>query len=321
MYFVMNFLSSLLQQEVFTEMEEKYGEVEEMNVCDNLGDHLVGNVYVKVGQKWYVVLVYEYFVDKSNRWIILIIYESFVSCFRLRYFSLAPTILIHMVFKVQVSLPDVICLSGPDDIIRKQSFQIAYCQCKLVHELPTLGLVAFASLHWSPTAPLWLLVSPWGGCGESGEWPEQPLVQRAAHPRGAVSRHRLQRSLLPPIWNGVSHLLLQLSLPFTGDPGWFVVLATILRQPPDTLPCRTRLLYNNMRKCFRNMFAVTTKTGQKWHDQPIIFCSSKKKHFSYGTIQQWYTNLQMQDYICGYGGSTLDLFKHLSKYGKLLYSI
>ena len=28
-------------------MEDKYGEVEEMNVCDNLGDHLVGNVYIK----------------------------------------------------------------------------------------------------------------------------------------------------------------------------------------------------------------------------------------------------------------------------------
>lgn len=27
----------------------QYGEIEEMNVCDNLGDHLVGNVYVKVG--------------------------------------------------------------------------------------------------------------------------------------------------------------------------------------------------------------------------------------------------------------------------------
>ncbi|ELK38408.1 Splicing factor U2AF 35 kDa subunit [Myotis davidii] len=26
---------------------EKYGEVEEMNVCDNLRDHLVGNVYVQ----------------------------------------------------------------------------------------------------------------------------------------------------------------------------------------------------------------------------------------------------------------------------------
>lgn len=43
--------SLLPSQEVFTEMEEKYGEVEEMNVCDNLGDHLVGNVYVKVGVK------------------------------------------------------------------------------------------------------------------------------------------------------------------------------------------------------------------------------------------------------------------------------
>ncbi|ESO89410.1 hypothetical protein LOTGIDRAFT_125122 [Lottia gigantea] len=34
-------------EEVFTELEDKYGEIEEMNVCDNLGDHLVGNVYVK----------------------------------------------------------------------------------------------------------------------------------------------------------------------------------------------------------------------------------------------------------------------------------
>ncbi len=35
-------------EEVFVEVEEKYGEIEEMNVCDNLGDHLVGNVYIKV---------------------------------------------------------------------------------------------------------------------------------------------------------------------------------------------------------------------------------------------------------------------------------
>uniref|UniRef100_A0AC11DNB3 U2 small nuclear RNA auxiliary factor 1 like 4 n=1 Tax=Ovis aries TaxID=9940 RepID=A0AC11DNB3_SHEEP len=35
-------------EEVFTELQEKYGEIEEMNVCDNLGDHLVGNVYVKM---------------------------------------------------------------------------------------------------------------------------------------------------------------------------------------------------------------------------------------------------------------------------------
>ena len=33
-------------EEVFQELSE-YGEIEEMHVCDNLGDHLVGNVYVK----------------------------------------------------------------------------------------------------------------------------------------------------------------------------------------------------------------------------------------------------------------------------------
>jgi splicing factor U2AF subunit len=33
-------------EEVFEELGS-YGEVEEMHVCDNLGDHLVGNVYVK----------------------------------------------------------------------------------------------------------------------------------------------------------------------------------------------------------------------------------------------------------------------------------
>lgn len=36
-------------EDVFVECEDKYGEIEEMNVCDNLGDHLVGNVYIKVG--------------------------------------------------------------------------------------------------------------------------------------------------------------------------------------------------------------------------------------------------------------------------------
>ena len=28
-------------EDVFVECEDKYGQVEEMNVCDNLGDHLV----------------------------------------------------------------------------------------------------------------------------------------------------------------------------------------------------------------------------------------------------------------------------------------
>ncbi|KAI2668471.1 Splicing factor U2AF 35 kDa subunit [Labeo rohita] len=52
-------------EEVFTEMEEKYGEVEEMNVCDNLGDHLVGNVYVKFRKEEDAEKAV---LDLNNRW-------------------------------------------------------------------------------------------------------------------------------------------------------------------------------------------------------------------------------------------------------------
>ncbi|KAL4083615.1 hypothetical protein QTP88_028931 [Uroleucon formosanum] len=34
-------------EDIFVECEDKYGEIEEMNVCDNLGGHLSGNVYIK----------------------------------------------------------------------------------------------------------------------------------------------------------------------------------------------------------------------------------------------------------------------------------
>lgn len=33
-------------EEVFLELA-KYGEIEELHVCDNIGEHLLGNVYVK----------------------------------------------------------------------------------------------------------------------------------------------------------------------------------------------------------------------------------------------------------------------------------
>ncbi|KAI9102451.1 hypothetical protein DFS34DRAFT_609205 [Phlyctochytrium arcticum] len=36
----------LFFEDIFVELA-KYGEIEEMNVCDNVGDHLVGNVYVR----------------------------------------------------------------------------------------------------------------------------------------------------------------------------------------------------------------------------------------------------------------------------------
>ena len=35
-------------QDVFIECEDCYGPIDEMNICDNLGDHLVGNIYIKV---------------------------------------------------------------------------------------------------------------------------------------------------------------------------------------------------------------------------------------------------------------------------------
>ena len=34
-------------EDIFTELA-KYGEVAELNCCDNLGEHLVGNVYVRL---------------------------------------------------------------------------------------------------------------------------------------------------------------------------------------------------------------------------------------------------------------------------------
>ena len=33
-------------EDIFEEVD-KYGEVEHLNVCDNLADHMVGNVYIK----------------------------------------------------------------------------------------------------------------------------------------------------------------------------------------------------------------------------------------------------------------------------------
>merc|ERR1712062_921444 len=52
-------------EDVFVEAEDKYGEVEEMNVCDNLGDHLVGNVYVKFKREEDAEKAVN---DLNNRW-------------------------------------------------------------------------------------------------------------------------------------------------------------------------------------------------------------------------------------------------------------
>lgn len=43
----------------------QYGEIEEMNVCDNLGDHLVGNVYTKFRREEDAEKAV---ADLNNRW-------------------------------------------------------------------------------------------------------------------------------------------------------------------------------------------------------------------------------------------------------------
>lgn len=53
-------------EDVFVECEDKYGEIEEMNVCDNLGDHLVGNVYIKVRCEWEIEINAAKFFTKLN---------------------------------------------------------------------------------------------------------------------------------------------------------------------------------------------------------------------------------------------------------------
>merc|ERR1711976_433751 len=52
-------------EEVYSELEGKYGEIEEMNVCDNLGDHLVGNVYIKFKDE---EMAEKAVKDINNRW-------------------------------------------------------------------------------------------------------------------------------------------------------------------------------------------------------------------------------------------------------------
>jgi splicing factor U2AF subunit len=51
--------------DVFWELQDKYGPVEDMNVCDNLGDHLVGNVYVLFDEE---ESAEKAVMDLNNRW-------------------------------------------------------------------------------------------------------------------------------------------------------------------------------------------------------------------------------------------------------------
>ena len=52
-------------EDVYVEMADKYGPVEELHVCDNLGEHLIGNVYVRFRSEDDADKAV---ADLSNRW-------------------------------------------------------------------------------------------------------------------------------------------------------------------------------------------------------------------------------------------------------------
>lgn len=38
---------NLFYEDIFTEASLRYGEIDEIRICDNVGDHLIGNVYIR----------------------------------------------------------------------------------------------------------------------------------------------------------------------------------------------------------------------------------------------------------------------------------
>lgn len=52
-------------EEVYTEMERKYGPVDELHVCENIGEHMLGNVYVKFSAEEDAEKAKQ---DLDNRW-------------------------------------------------------------------------------------------------------------------------------------------------------------------------------------------------------------------------------------------------------------
>ena len=41
----------LFYEDIFVELSLKYGEIEELQVCDNIGDHLIGNIYIRFARE------------------------------------------------------------------------------------------------------------------------------------------------------------------------------------------------------------------------------------------------------------------------------
>ncbi|VDK58632.1 unnamed protein product [Anisakis simplex] len=52
-------------REVYMEIDGQYGRIDEMNVCENVGEHMLGNVYIKFRYKWSALRAVR---SLNNRW-------------------------------------------------------------------------------------------------------------------------------------------------------------------------------------------------------------------------------------------------------------
>lgn len=55
----------LFYEDLYVEMARKYGEIDEMMICDNIGDHLIGNVYVRFASEDVAARAVD---DLNKRW-------------------------------------------------------------------------------------------------------------------------------------------------------------------------------------------------------------------------------------------------------------
>ena len=54
-----------IYEELFVELEDKYGEIDELNICENMSEHLAGNTYAKFR---YEEDAEKAMQDLNNRW-------------------------------------------------------------------------------------------------------------------------------------------------------------------------------------------------------------------------------------------------------------
>lgn len=66
-------------EELFTEIDKKYGQIEDMKVCENIGEHMIGNIYIKFRREQDADACVE---GLNNRWYV----ENFLNEYQFNIF-------------------------------------------------------------------------------------------------------------------------------------------------------------------------------------------------------------------------------------------